>query len=127
MFLLFLPRQHVETLKEAKMRDGNLCLQTRLQGKICGFHLIRAESTYMLAGGFYCFCLFQLQQNKKATASSRSSDQQTIYFLTIKLIISPSLRVSIYNMFNIRSIHRNHRSHRNYFFQVPESHLQSNY
>ena len=57
MFLLFLPRQHVETLKEAKMRDGNLCLQTRLQGKICGFHLIRAESTYMLDGGYFCFCL----------------------------------------------------------------------
>ena len=49
---VFLPRQHVDTLKEAKMRDGNLCLQTRLQGKICGFHLIRAESTYMLDGGF---------------------------------------------------------------------------
>ena len=43
MFLLFFPRQHVETLKEAKMRDGNFCLQTRLQGKTCGFHLIRAK------------------------------------------------------------------------------------
>ena len=58
MFLLFFPRQHVETLKEAKMRDGNFCLQTRLQGKICGLHLIRAESTYMLDGGYFCFCLY---------------------------------------------------------------------
>ena len=57
MFLLFLPRQHVETLKEAKMRDGNFSLRTRLQGKISGFHLIRAESTYMLDGGFSGFCL----------------------------------------------------------------------
>ena len=56
---VFLPRQHVETLKEAKMRDGNFCLQTRLQGKICGFHLIRAESTYMLDGGYFCFCFYQ--------------------------------------------------------------------